>query len=739
LPQGNELLDVAFDGPRGYAVGAEGTVLRSDDGGRTWSALRSGTADSLSHVQELDPSTVVVGGSCTLSESTDGGATFRRLVVPGAGCTKPVASFSFLTANAGYIELSNGEVLFTGDGGRTVQPRGRVSSAERAGAIDFTSASVGFALASGKSSGEIKRTLDGGDTWTTVATAPAALSDLTFATPTTAYAVGERETLLRSSDAGASWQARPLVLPEHAYTGAFEHIACSDALHCLMTSEPRAYGGSLVVRTSDGGATGTAVDPSEEAHIAIPQVLRVSAVAISSPSTAVVVGEEGATFVSDDGGATFTAPTYRFFQGIPDNHRMRLGRSARDAYIALGEGVEGIAATTDGGASWHRLRVPAREIVDFAFPTMRVGYVVGSEGALFKTTDGGRTWSKLGSVGHAPSAVLAPSPHTVVVIRKGGITLSRDGGKHLRRLDPTVTIPGHGGRSSTARLSSFDVAGDAELAGGAIFAFGDPIFPLVGHGIFADSVLESTDDGLHWTRLASPFPGEGATAISFLSADTGYEACAGRLFFTRDRGRVWREIGSLGVRTETMYPPVNMSFSSALHGYVLAEYGSSEESETLLRTDDGGRSWVPQQLPRFTAGLSQVKAGGAVDYAIGESPQTIYRTTDGGHAARGSALTLAVAGTDRVTASRLRRRGGLVRLAGRLRPALPGAQITIAYSSRGGYYWIHRVVKVNARGMFGLTVRGIRKTTRFVAQWSGTESRSGAGTPATELIVTRHP
>ena len=237
--------------------------------------------------------------SCTLSESTDGGATFRRLVVPDAGCSKHVASFSLSQRRRRIYRVARRRSPLhrrrrshrSTPAGASAAPNGRAQSTSSRRASASRSRA---ARAPGKSS--VRSTAV--DTWTTVATAPAALSDVTFATPTTAYAVGEHETLLRSSDAGASWQARPLVLPEHAYTAAFEHIACSDALHCLMTSEPRAYGGTLVVRTSDGGATGTAVDPSEEAHIANPQVLRVSAVAISSPSTAVVVGEEGAIFVS---------------------------------------------------------------------------------------------------------------------------------------------------------------------------------------------------------------------------------------------------------------------------------------------------------------------------------------------------------------------------------------------------------------------------------------------------------
>lgn len=732
-PQGAELSDVAFDGARGYAVGEEGTVIRSDDAGRTWVALHSGTDSTLTQVQELDPDTVLVGGGCALNESTDAGATFRPLAPAMSRCG--VESFSFLSANTGYLELSKGELLFTNDGGRTAEARTRPSAAEHPGDIRFLSSTLGFALANGSAGGEIRRTLDGASTWATVAAVPATLSDLTFVTPAIGYAVGGHGTLLRSTDGGASWRAQPLVVPERARSHAFTHIACSDALHCLITSEAGSYGGSVVVRTSDGGATGSGADPSEETRVTAPQLFGVGAVAFSSPSTAIVVGQDGATFVSEDGGATFTAPAYRFRPGFSWTGRIRLGPSGLDAYVPSGEGI---VATTDGGVTWNVLRAPASsEFADVAFPSAQVGYLVNSAGGLTKTTDAGRTWTLVQSLDRTPSAVLAPNAHTVVVIRSGGVTLSTDGGAHFRSLDPPVAIPVRGHRPHIARLSQFNVTNGAETAGGAMFAFGDPLFPLVGHDIYADSVLESTDNGLHWTRLPSPFAHEPPWAISFVSASAGYESCAGRLFFTRNRGQTWSEIGSLGAEPEVIYPPVNLSFSSVRDGYALVDYGAGEELETVLRTQDGGRSWVPQQLAPADIGLSQIKAGGVVDYAIGEDPSHVYTTRHGGRSSNASKLTLTLAGSRRVSASRLARAGGAVHLVGRLRPALAGAQITIAYSSRHGFAWTHKVATVDAGGSFRLAVYGIRKTTRFVAQWKGTESVGGAGTPAVELIVAR--
>src|SRR5205085_1972369 len=63
------------------AVGAGSTLLRSTDGGRTWSSQPyplSGTATCLRGAASLRAALPVVGGGGTLLRSTDGGRTWRR-------------------------------------------------------------------------------------------------------------------------------------------------------------------------------------------------------------------------------------------------------------------------------------------------------------------------------------------------------------------------------------------------------------------------------------------------------------------------------------------------------------------------------------------------------------------------------------------------------------------------------------------------------------------------------------
>src|SRR5437870_6942178 len=59
-PQGNALEAVEFAAQVGFATGEDGTVLKSLDGGASWTALSIGTTEKLPLLQVLDPATVFV-------------------------------------------------------------------------------------------------------------------------------------------------------------------------------------------------------------------------------------------------------------------------------------------------------------------------------------------------------------------------------------------------------------------------------------------------------------------------------------------------------------------------------------------------------------------------------------------------------------------------------------------------------------------------------------------------------
>lgn len=98
LPQGNTVRAMSFAGTTGYAAGDFGTLLRTTDGGSTWSGLLSGTFTDLTTVQAIDGDSLFAGGGCVARRSDDGGATFRRVAFTPAesSCRQPLASGWFV-------------------------------------------------------------------------------------------------------------------------------------------------------------------------------------------------------------------------------------------------------------------------------------------------------------------------------------------------------------------------------------------------------------------------------------------------------------------------------------------------------------------------------------------------------------------------------------------------------------------------------------------------------------------
>ena len=80
-PQGHTLHAVEFaNATRGYAAGEFGTLLRTDDGGASWSGVSTGTTFDLTKLRAIDANSVVIGSGCLLrrSEAADRTARLRR-------------------------------------------------------------------------------------------------------------------------------------------------------------------------------------------------------------------------------------------------------------------------------------------------------------------------------------------------------------------------------------------------------------------------------------------------------------------------------------------------------------------------------------------------------------------------------------------------------------------------------------------------------------------------------------
>ncbi|HSZ04956.1 MAG TPA: YCF48-related protein [Solirubrobacteraceae bacterium] len=711
-PQGRTLHAIAFSGGVGYAAGNGGTVLSTSNAGASWSGLTTGTIGDLESVQALSPSTVVVGGGggCITRISTNGGQTFTRIFnVAESSCPEPVAAFDFVSAQDGFLLLRNGSLEATTDGGETFSRKtgipGTPSSSGGGGdagvALHFNTPEAGIVFVnepSGVSSAYT--TPDGGVSWSQVSLpAGAKVTAVHFVNATDAYAIGPN-TLLRSTNGGETWVAQKV-----AAGNDFNSIDCASAEECMLT----VTAGNELVKTTDGGATDTVITTSSSL---------IYGAAYASPTQIVAVGESGATVLSSDGGATFT-PSSADIGG--EYSRLRAGPDG----LVLAPGAKGdFALSANGGQSWRLIATQtSAELLDVAFSTPQIGYALDVNGGLQQTGNGGASWQTLNPGTTTPArAVVALGASAVLLIGPVGIHRAVDGGRFEAVNGKAV---------ASARLSDYDLAGSTVLAFGA----------------GTHTLIRSTDLGASWRAIRLPLTdrkgrtSESIRSVAFTSADHGFLLDTnGRIWQTRNGGDTWREILSAGTSDG-----IQLAFSDPMHGFLsVGSFGPEEGNAYVLRTDDGGVSWHPQEITDGSIPSDGILASSALDASLlidGTSvtnaplDRLLFTTSSGGDVA-GPQESLSLSTPRRRLSRRtLKAAHDTVTVNGTLAGAIGGEQIVVSSRSLSGGPWRHQQVVAGANGGSFTTSWRITGSSVFVAQWAGASGRPGAGSTVLSVTV----
>ena len=687
LPQGNSLLALDFDGARGYAAGEFGTLLRSDDGGTTWTALSTGITDDLARVRAVGDNGVVVAGDCSVRRSDDGGLSFWEpaWTAGGRGCRSSVVGLAFPTPSVGYLAVDDGRVYRSGDGGTSWS---RIADLPTSAGADLFATDAGFPTEVAgvvTTADGIFRTNDAGASWTRVAERPGGFAAVTFPNAFVGYAVGDAGAVYRSTDGGATWS--PVASPPGE--PALGSIDCASGLACVATTRD----GDRIARTVDGGATwGLAALGGASAR----------AVAFTSTTNAVAAGASGSILLSADRGATWSSIASSLGGGFT-----RLCGSSGSLAFAIGA-RGALARTTDGGLTWLRLEAPSSEdLTDVSFVDESTGFALDEDGALFRTEDGGSSWRALDTgTASRPQAVLALDSKRILLIGPRGLRRSRDGGQRFVRV----------GKRRVKRLLF-----GAERAGSWVFAYGP-------RGIYA-----SRDGGVRWRRLKRP-DHRPLAAVDFVGPRRGFAlGKGGRIWRTRNRGRSWREVVGTGTDGGT-----ELAFSSRRDGYVIANdlffARGSGRPDYVLRTTDGGATWRPQ-LVADSAAINTVLATREHTDLLLAGDSEIFSTTTGGDAGVRTSL--------RLRRHRALVRPGRVTVSGVLRPASGDEEVVVSKAianwrhRRGDIDWGFKVARVRADGSFKVSWP-VRRTSLFVAQWTGDGRRMSAGSRALKVRVL-HP
>jgi len=255
----------------------------------------------------------------------------------------------------------SGLVARTTDGGARWEVIGPVGEGE-ATAVACTSADVAWV---GQERGVLWVTENGGRIWGKQTIAQGDITDLYFLDNKRGWAVTSGGEVIRTVDAGDSWQRVSDVGPW------LRGVSFSDANHGLACGS---YG--YLARTEDGGVSWDRVGPEPN--------LRLEAVAHRTAAEAYVVGEGGTVLRSADAGSSWAAVdlnTEQYFRGVD---------FAGNAGYIVG-GIGGCWRTGDG-SSWQNKAAPKYVLYSVAAKPPEVVWCGAGGGALLYSPDGGDSW-----------------------------------------------------------------------------------------------------------------------------------------------------------------------------------------------------------------------------------------------------------------------------------------------------------------------------------------------------------
>ena len=264
-----------LDAQEGWAVGSQGTVLHTKDGGATWDNLRQATLDTVRDVYFFNRNAGLLlcerdlsqtGAASYLLYTPNGGAAWERVELPDAGRER-LLRFVFagrergwligeagtfyetadggitwdkrtvptrylllggnlLDANTGWLAGAGGSLLATQDGGLSWQSGQFYNAAPRTRlmAVSFANGKRGWAVGA---DGQIFTTANGGRTWRAQSSGLADdLLDVRFVNAYDGWAIGDKGAMVSTKDGGFHW-----AVEDTTTTHRLEKLSFTDAAH----------------------------------------------------------------------------------------------------------------------------------------------------------------------------------------------------------------------------------------------------------------------------------------------------------------------------------------------------------------------------------------------------------------------------------------------------------------------------------------------------------------------------
>lgn len=416
------------DGATIWAVGNNGSIFRSLDGGNTWSLFVQGTA-ALRSVYAIGNDVWMAGDGGACYASTDGGATFDQKTPAGNTDLRQVV---FLDHLNGWLAGANGTLLRSTNGGVTWTPVALGTSATITSLV-FIDGQTGYL---GGTGGLVMKTVDGGASWTNIGGAGWTKTITGIAARgTTVYVTGVDAFCARSSDGGSTWTLLNFMTDSQSDVNGVYAKSASEAffvggggyirrtttggmsfdwpkhgLHATLNSiffydnlKGWACGEktNVVLRTTDGGTTwlmpqGTTMSAAWSQKLSVSATVRGNTFVISNFNKNTLYCALGTRiYASYDRGETWAQIAILPSGGTKVNS-FYISPKDSNLWVAAYGAPDRIVRSTDRGATWTT--TIQKDFSEYGMPLEMDGshpdtlYFGPENGYFYRSTDFGLTW-----------------------------------------------------------------------------------------------------------------------------------------------------------------------------------------------------------------------------------------------------------------------------------------------------------------------------------------------------------
>ncbi len=570
-PQGNDLYVSSFaNANNGWCAGAGGAILKTTDGGNTWSSQNSGFFDQAAGIYFPTASIGYLAMQYNFLKTTNGGTTWNVLY---RYSDLYAQTMYFLNKDTGWVAgVFNGIYLLqqTMDGGVTWNIQANNLS-DQIRSIQVNTNGTGWAAGR---NGIYMQTSNYGATWTTSSPVGAnTINSLNFPDQLNGYMVGDAGVIYKSTDGGQTWNS------------SFNPIGNINLKSvCFTSANIGCIGGESgnILYTINGGTSWQSANQS--AWFTGNNVISFNGTDL------LMVGSSGEILKSTNSGQTWISKQVR----VSDKNLN--GVSAPTSTTIFASGNNGtILTSSNAGLNWQLLNSgSSTNFNDIASLSATNVSVVGDSGKIYNTTNGGTLWT------------LKTSPVTddLYGICKASATRMFACGNNEALIRSNNS-------GSTWQLQSTPLSGIG-------FKFLDVFFVSADTGWIATDgfeILYTVDGGVNWGITSTTFSA-GISSVFYINKLHGW-ACTiyGDILESTDGGLTYNLLLSkVGSKFDKIV------FTDAQNGWV---FGNGK----IYRTADGGLTWSQEFTPSgqlvsdavFLNGNEAIAVGNGLSSIIGRS------------------------------------------------------------------------------------------------------------------------